>query len=202
MKLVLSLLILFSTMAARAQSISQSEIRAESSKVRPAAKRKSSGFRVGVVATKLDFTSERSENGVIGSDVRERGELGNGYGVSVGYAELPVKQLGYTLGVTVTEVDMKDTPKNLTIGRAEANLALAFSPRAYAKAGLNVSKFLNKDGRDVNADIGTQFGIGVNAVANVGVELNYVTTKQQDQFGPERLALDEQGLEVGVTATF
>ncbi|MGE3683826.1 MAG: hypothetical protein AB7G93_19075 [Bdellovibrionales bacterium] len=127
-------------------------------------------------------------------------------GISLGYAHLPSRGLGWIGGFTFSELRDKSDDGDLykvTMARIEANLAYVLKPRLYFKGGPNVSGFTQSDIRDEwNPYIGAQAAVGVQFNQRFGVEFGYMYMQQRGEGEGREIKLTERGPEISLTATF
>lgn len=122
----------------------------------------------------------------------------NTFGLSAGYANLPLKQLGWTANASYIEIFYAG--EKLGIVRTDANLGYGFTKNVHVKAGLNLSKLIAPERvRDeYNPAFGFQGSLGLQITKAVGVEAGYSYMKQTNT----RETVELAGLEMGLNATF
>lgn len=156
------------------------------------------GFRISVVKPVLDMTLTARDQMRIGT---LKGHVENSYGVSVGYANLPVQSLGWTVNAALINMSGKERTNSLM--RADANLGHAFTNIFNIKGGLNISKFASGELQDqFEAAIGFQGSVGVQLTKNIGMDVGYVTMNQVGSNNGLSFDLEESGIELGLNGTF
>jgi hypothetical protein len=155
---------------------------------------KESGVRVALTYTSLNSTAKAPGQKV-------SNDLGQGVGASVGYASLPVGQLGYLTSLNLATIDAQDSSNNVNFARAELNVAYAINPRVFLKAGANVSDITNSDA-NVKPGVGGQIGIGSRTTPRFGFEVNFISMNQTNETALGNVDLTESGLELGISGTF
>ncbi len=139
------------------------------------------------------------------------------FGVAVGYASLPVQELGFTTNLAYMEA-RKDRSAN--IARADGNLGYAFNNNVNLKGGLNILKFTSgTDLKDLNSGIGFQGSLGFQLNKTVGFDIGYSESNLSGtlpitstftsngkviskEVGKGDVDVKLSGLEVGLNATF
>jgi hypothetical protein len=131
-------------------------------------------------------------------------------GVTIGYANLPVRSLGWTVNAGLFEmtdymrgVNSMATEDSAAFAKLDLSLAYAINSYFNVKAGANVSGFTQQDGRDVfEPDLGYQAGLGVQLTRHIGIEAGVLTMSQNGI--EERQAQDfkAEGYDFGITGTF
>lgn len=151
----------------------------------------SEGFRVGL---ELPMLSADLKSG--SSSISQK--LDQVLGVSLGYAKLRIRELGWTTNLSY--LDIKNNGASNALVRIDGNLAYAFNRNFNTKAGLNVS---NLTKGDANAGVGFQAGLGVQMNKSVGIDLAYTQMNQTgtSSFG-NSVNLTESGVELGLNGTF
>lgn len=160
------------------------------------------GVRVGLVRPTLDF---RATAEAFGQKRTEKAEIGDTTGISIGYASLPVQQLGWLADIAFLRLKDGGT-ENMT--RISGNLAYAYTTNVHVKGGLNISNFT--DGRvgsdefgfETEAGIGAQFGLGFQINKNFGIDVGYTLMRQTTNVSFVDVELEESGLEIGINGTF
>lgn len=155
---------------------------------------KESGVKVALTYSSLNSTAKASGE-------KRSSDLGSGVGASLGYAQLPVKKIGYLGLVNFSRIDVDDSANDVNFLRLEANVAYAMNPRVFIKAGANVSDIVNREAK-VRPGLGGQLGIGVRTTPTIGFEVNYLSMNQTNIAGPREVDLSESGLELGISGTF
>ncbi|MBX7231332.1 MAG: hypothetical protein K1X29_04510 [Bdellovibrionales bacterium] len=156
----------------------------------------SKGFRIGVVKPMLEADYKLSYQGQH-LEIEENLEA---LGFSLGYASLPVQELGWTTNATY--MDIKSEGGSVGLARIDGNLAYAFTSIINVKGGLNVSKFTSREISKYDAGIGFQGGVGVQITKNFGLDLGYTQMNQSDSVNGVKVNLKESGVEIGLNGTF
>jgi len=158
----------------------------------------SKGFRIGIVKPMLDADLKASYQG---QSFSNKEKLDEALGFSLGYASLPVQELGWTANATY--MDIKNEGSSTGLARIDGNLAYAFTSIINIKGGLNVSKLTSGENHDkINAGIGFQGGVGVQLTRNFGLDLGYTQMNQSGSMDGVKVDLKEAGFEVGLNGTF
>lgn len=158
----------------------------------------SKGFRVALVKPMLSADITASRQGRSGS---ASGTLDSALGFSLGYASLPVQELGWTSNLTY--MDIKDEGGTAGAVRLDGNLAYAFTPIANFKCGLNFSKLTSGTTfSSLNPGIGFQGGLGIQITKNFGFDVGYTEMNQSGSIDGIQFDVKEKGMEIGVNGTF
>ena len=158
------------------------------------------GLRLGIVKSILDMNIKGSKNG---SSASNQDKLDDSLGLSLGYVNLPVQQLGWTSNLTY--LNIKEEGSNANLMRVDGNLAYAFTNTLNLKGGLNLAKFTSTDGgwaQNMDAAIGFQASLGVQITENFGLDVGFTQMNQSGSLGDISVNLRESGTELGLTATF
>jgi hypothetical protein len=123
--------------------------------------------------------------------------LGDQLGVSLGYASLPVQQLGWTTNVVLIEI--RDSESTVQLGRVDGNLAHAFNEFVNIKAGLNLSKYLTGGDNRLNPGLGLQASIGFQLSRGFGIDVGY---SEMNQTSTRSGNLKESGPDLTLSGTF
>lgn len=154
----------------------------------------SKGFRMGIVKLMLDADFKVS---IPGKSFNEKGKLPEALGFSLGYASLPVQDLGWTTNTTFMHAD------GVGFARIDGNLAYAFTSIVNVKGGLNVSQLISGTTFEKrNAGIGFQGGVGVQLTKNFGLDLGYTQMNQSNSLGGYSVDAKLAGVEIGLNGTF
>lgn len=131
----------------------------------------------------------------MGNDERT---LDNTFGLSIGYANLPLRQIGWTANATYIEIFLAGEKYGLV--RTDANIGYGFTKNLNVKGGLNLAKFVAPERiRDeYNPSFGFQGGLGMQLSKNIGIDAGYTFMKQTNTKQNIELA----GMELGLNATF
>ncbi|MEN0060328.1 MAG: hypothetical protein AAGB31_15925, partial [Bdellovibrio sp.] len=154
----------------------------------------SKGFRVGIVKPilKADIEVSSSYGSASGSS-----NLDEALGLSLGYASLPIQELGWTTNITY--IDIANAGSSVGIARVDGNLAYAFTSVINLKGGLNLSKFISGDGHEnIDTGVGAQGSLGVQLTKNFGLDLGYTHMRQSSSTGGFEVEITEAGFEIGL----
>lgn len=162
----------------------------------------SRGLRVSLVLPQLKLKTRADD----GRDI-DVASMERSFGISLGYAHLPIRRLGWTANATlmeITNLDDNRQEESITLGRIDANLAYAINQWFYIKAGGNVSGFTQSDMREsLDPWFGYQAALGFQITPRIGIEAGYITMAQQgDDAAGADLELLESGYDFSLTATF
>ncbi len=170
--------------------------------------------KVASQGIRLGFFKSFLEMELAGPGDSVKGTLDDTMGLSVGYANLPVQDVGFSSELSYLFV--KEDSSSADLIRLDANIAYAFNSNVYLKAGPNISKFV-RGGiiEDLNPSLGFQVGVGGQLSKNIGGEIKFVKMAQSgkihfdglnnDQFGAidsVNVNTDQSGVELGLNATF
>lgn len=168
----------------------------------------SKGFRISLVRPNLDtkmkikwekFSFEGSP------------KIDSTTGLSVGYASLPIQELGWTSNLALMEAK---TESSANLARIDGNLGYAFNKYVNLKGGLNVVKFTTGSGvKELNPGVGFQASVGVQVTRNLGFDVGYTemntagkspvtSTSSGQEIGKANYDLKMYGLEFGINGTF
>lgn len=153
-----------------------------------------SGWQLALVLPALSATGQMQKESKRESEVTN---FESAYGLALGYANFPVRRLGYVAGLGYLAIDDGETRNGLL--RADANVAYALDGQLYGKGGLNLSKWTTGYLSTFNLAMGFQGGIGYRFTRNFGVEAGYTIMKQQQ---PQTGGVTVQGGELSLTGTF
>ena len=163
----------------------------------------SEGFRVSLLRSDLDAKAkiELDSRTVTGDKI----EIDRAMGVAIGYASLPIQQLGWTANLAYME--LKEDDVKIKVARIDANLAYAFDSLINIKGGLNVSELrLDNETLDYKPAVGLQVGVGLQFTKNFGLDLNYVSMRNTAEIPVGSKTADMtvtlDGPELALTGTF
>lgn len=109
----------------------------------------SQGFRISILKPTLDTKTAAKFQGF---SFDGTGKPDSAIGLSVGYAKLPVQELGFTTNLSLIEAKSEGTAN---IVRLDGNLGYAFNKYVNLKGGLNVMKFTKGEiFKDLNPGFG------------------------------------------------
>ena len=162
----------------------------------------SEGFRVAVTKPMVDFKLKAGGASSAGYKMNEA------VGVSLGYANLPVEQLGWTADVAyINGLKLKDTDSSDSVtwnaARISGNLGYAFTEMFNVKGGVNLTKMVSgPSSSSFSPSVGFQLGAGVQFTNNFGLDLNYLQMNQT--FSVSGLSIDAvmTGYEIALHGTF
>ncbi|MFS4460825.1 outer membrane beta-barrel protein [Bdellovibrio sp. HCB2-146] len=156
------------------------------------------GIRVGLVKPMLDMELKMS---VGGESSTGKAKVDDGIGVAVGYAYLPIQDLGWSASFVHSAGKIESL--NIGISRIEGNLGLAFNEYCNIKGGINLSKLSGEEVfNKMGPGFGLQAGVGVQFTKNIGLDLNYLYLNQIGNIDGVNLMSKQTGFEVGVNGTF
>ncbi len=158
----------------------------------------SKGVRISVLKPVLEAEIKASYKG---QSFGTKEKLDDALGFSVGYASLPVQELGWTANLAYMDVKNEGTSTGMM--RADGNLAYAFTSILNVKGGLNLSKFTSGTNNEkLNPAIGFQGGLGVQVSKNFGLDIGYTQMNQSGSLDGVNVDIKESGLEIGLNGTF
>lgn len=158
----------------------------------------SQGLRLSLLKPSLsaDFKASREGRSLSTSEA-----ISDSLGFGIGYASLPIQQLGWTSNLGY--IEMKNNGVSVAVMRLDGNMAFAFNSIVNAKGGLNISKITKGDTDNKFAPaIGLQAGLGFQATKNFGIDIGYTQMNQTANLDGVNVELKLSGLEIGVNATF
>lgn len=167
----------------------------------------SQGFRVSILKPTLDTkTTNKYQNFSFDGTSKPDSAIG----LSVGYAKLPVQELGFTTNLALIEAKFE---RSANIARLDGNLGYAFNKFVNLKGGLNVMKFTSGGEviEDLNPGFGYQASLGFQLNQNVGLDVGFTEqntsgtspiTVNGQQIGKADVDVKMSGLEIGLNATF
>jgi hypothetical protein len=154
------------------------------------------GVRVAYLQPIMKFAAKTDESGW---ELNERVDRANG--ISVGYANLPIGQLGYTSNFAL--IGMRESGLQQNIVRTDANAAYAWSNNINVKGGVNLSRFVGGDlGANSKPRIGYQMSAGYQMTSNIGADVALVEMRQTGNRDFEGLYTRVRGAELSLNATF
>ncbi|MGE0632781.1 MAG: hypothetical protein AB7O96_10250 [Pseudobdellovibrionaceae bacterium] len=129
------------------------------------------GIRVSFLAPSLQDRFRYSKGSTTATSKKEA--LNSSVGVSVGYASLPINDLGWTTNLAY--IQSKYAAIDIGAIRADGNFALAFTKSFNAKIGINFTKFLEMATvKNFRPNLGYQAGVGYQFYKNFSADLAYV----------------------------
>lgn len=173
-------------------------------KTKPQESAPSSTWRVGLVRPILDVKAEASSK--YGSSTNTL-PISSTAGLSVGYASLPVRSLGWTTSAAFME--LVENNASAQLARIDGNLAYAFNPVVSVKGGLNLSKFTKTEQlAKLDPNVGAQAALGLQLSRNFAVDVGYTVMRQSGNISfsnsSDSIKVDYQlsGVEIGLNGTF
>lgn len=158
----------------------------------------SQGVRVSLVKPSLSMEVKFSDSD---ESLTFKENIDSALGLAVGYASLPIQELGYTVNGSL--FDLKEAEGSASMFRMDGNLGYAFNSIFNLKGGLNVSFF---DGRDSNIKfdpgLGAQASAGFQITKNIGLDLGYIVMNQSANHKGVRIDAKESGPEIALNGTF
>lgn len=129
------------------------------------------------------------------------------FGVTAGYASLPVRKLGWIANVGLFEMTEyareSDSEKSSSFARLDANVAFAMNRYLYLKAGGNITGFTQSNNQEnFEPGFGYQGALGMQVSEQIGFEVGWI---QMAQIGTNANAgedLKMDGLDFGIHGTF
>ncbi len=167
------------------------------------------GFRISLLRPHLDAKSKADYKG---NHIEESLKIDSTIGLALGYAKLPVRELGWTTNLAMMEFTAEDEKVNFV--RADGNLAYAFNGLFNMKGGLNAQKYISGRGvKDFGVGIGFQAGVGFQVNRNFGLEIGYTDMNSSGRTPVYQVSTDREidradmavklsGIEIGLNATF
>lgn len=167
------------------------------------------GFRIALVKPFLDWDAEAKADGFT---FKSDGEFEKEVGLSVGFAYLPIRSIGFTVNASYLTFNDKDDSDKIHMIRADGNVGYAFNEIMSIKGGLNISDFTDSEVDQLKPSIGLQFGTGIQLSKNFGFDISYVVMRQTNRsftdyndkgtINDPTVSIFEKGLEVALHATF
>ncbi len=127
--------------------------------------------------------------------------LDNVLGVSVGYAKLPIQQIGFTTNLALLQIQERGSTVNMY--RVDGNIGTSMNEQINFKGGLNISNFTSDPGNfSVSPSVGMQLSVGAKINEIFGVDLAYTKMAQTASAFGNSVEVSESGLELGFHGTF
>ncbi|MNJ94702.1 hypothetical protein D3C87_124040 [compost metagenome] len=165
----------------------------------------SKGIRVSLLRPTIDM---KGKGKMEGKTVNLTGKVEDVLGLGVGYANLPVGQVGWTGNVTY----LKPATGDAGMLRGDGNVAYAFTQFVNVKGGLNVMKVIGGSfAENYTPGIGGQASVGLQLTRNFGLDLSYVMMRNGLKLpvspgsSSKILTVDDlefAGVEIGLNGTF
>lgn len=155
------------------------------------------GLRAAVIIPAWEFSKDV---GGLNKSSRHTG-VDHGLGAWVGYAHLPMQQWGWIAGGSLIQASALND--DYLMLRGDGSLAYTFPNRMNVKAGLNINKFVRGDhSEEFPIGIGYQFGVGAQFTRKIGADFMIAHMNQSGTWEGASRDLTENGVELGVNATF
>ena len=158
------------------------------------------GFRVAVLRPSLKYRFEAESEG---RKAHNSEFIDETWGLSAGYAYIPVRRLGFV--GSVASMELEESGQTLNLARAEGNIAYAFNNIIYIRGGLNFSGYTSREWNDLfNPSFGVQAAGGVQINRYIGAELGFTIMNQTGEAFQDRVDLNTRvsGLDLSLHATF
>ena len=167
------------------------------------------GFRIALVKPVLDWEAEAKADSFT---FKDDGEFEKEMGFSVGFAYLPIRNIGFTVNASYLSFNDEGDSDKIHMLRADGNVGYAFNEIVSIKGGLNISDFTNSELNEYKPSFGIQFGTGIQITKNFGFDISYVIMRQTNRsfadyndegtINDPTLNIIENGLELALHATF
>lgn len=163
------------------------------------------GFSKPYYSTSVDFSV--NSPGLVVQNTEDPG-VDYSNGLKLGYAQLPVKAIGYIADFDFLEVSIGDKSANLV--RLAGNVAFAFTPQFNVHAGFNRTDLVSKGASKWDAGTGTQIGVGYQFTRQMGFEFNYTVMNLSQETPFEFMGINDElsidlrlrGYDLNFVATF
>ena len=156
------------------------------------------GLRLSIIKPSVEVEFKASQRGESGSD---SDKVDDAFGFSIGYAKLPIQQLGYLANVNY--FNYHDSRWSANLLRVDVSFGYAFNDKINLKAGFNMSKFT--DGQyfeDLDPAFGAQVGANYRLTQIVGVEMSYVRMNQSGIIEGVSYDLNQTGFEMSLNVMY
>jgi hypothetical protein len=160
------------------------------------------GLRISYVRSYLTVHAREKSKGT-GETVLSKSELDKAEGVAVGYAKFPAQQFGWDGAAAF--IQTREQGAYYPMARISGDLGYMFTENFGAKAGGNVSTFLDSDMLKLMLpSFGFQAHGIIQFTRNFGADLGYTRMSQVGVFSKDGLKTDftEDGFEFSLTGTF
>ena len=166
----------------------------------------SKGIRISLLKPSSDYrgTAKYQNFSIDGS-----GSFDSALGLGIGYANIPIQELGWTTNLALIEVK-KDTSAKII--RADGNLGTAVNSFVNLKAGLNIMKLTSGTNvEELDPGLGFQASVGLQINKNFGLDLGYTEmntsgkvpiTSNGKEIGQADLTYKLSGVEISINGTF
>jgi hypothetical protein len=149
------------------------------------------GIRLSVIKPIYTFDSSFESKSYT---IKGNRTVNNSLGGAIGYAYLPVRDLGFTTNAGYISNEMQDN--NFGLMKIDVNAAYTFNEHMNFKSGVNVSKLTgDKELEKFDPGLGAQVGIGVQLSGDVGIDINYVYYSQCRELANNRIRNNISGPE-------
>ncbi len=160
------------------------------------------GFRISYVRPYLTIHAREETKGTLNAEIT-KDEVEKAEGISLGYAKLPVQEIGWTSAGTF--IQLREQGAYYPMARIDGSLAYMFTDNFGLKAGGNVSTFLDNDiVKLVLPSFGYQAHGVIQFTNNFGADIGYTRMSQVGVFSRDGIKTDfiEDGFEFALTGTF
>ena len=157
------------------------------------------GIRVELLVPMLEFKLS-----AMGRSFRE--SIDSTYGLGIGYAYLPIQDLGFT--TRLSYLNAQENDDSVGIARLEGNLGTSLNQVVNLKGGLNMSKIVATSGGDISdyeMGFGFQASLGLQINKNFGLDLGYTQMNQTLGKSSTRsidVDIELSGPEISLNGTF
>lgn len=197
------LALIASVSVAQARTVSRVSEESESQSLVAAVREDSSVSSRGVrVSLFKPFLAAEVELSSGGQSASLTGTVNPSLGLSLGYVSLPVGSLGWGTNVAYIDISSTNSRSSIGLGRIDGNLGYAFNEIWNWKGGLNFSKFVSGELKELEGSFGLQTSVGAQFTRNFGIDLGLVSMSQSKSIEGAKVDLREAGLELGLNATF
>lgn len=147
--------------------------------------------------------------GVTVKDSTDRAKVDSIAGIGVGYAYIPVRNIGIDAlfsFINMDEIGGEDSD-GLNMLRLEGSATYAFTNQFHVKGGLNLSHLIgDSDASDIDTGAGLQVGVGYQINKQFGIDLKYALMRQVETVTNSGVEVEAEvettGIEIGLNATF
>jgi hypothetical protein len=167
----------------------------------------SKGVRVTAIKPVLEQRYSSFFPGEAGTVKRRLNPDDEAFGIAIGWADVPVRDLGWTTNLSYIDLGEQNNEEDRIdargLARFDANLAYGFNSKFTGRIGANMTKFVQGDlGEELAAGLGGQSSLGFQISKNLGVEAGYTfMTVGVNNKGGRRTGTIS-GAEVALTGTF
>jgi hypothetical protein len=167
------------------------------------------GFRIALVKPFLEWDAEAKADGFT---FKSDGEFEKEVGLSLGFAYLPIRSVGFTVNASYLSFNSEGESDKIHMLRVDGNVGYAFNEIFSLKGGFNVSDFTNSELNEYKPSVGLQFGTGIQINKNFGFDVSYVAMRQTNRsfadyndkgtINDPTVNIIERGVELALHATF